>query len=89
MNYEAFTSTPEFNNLHPVKQQIIREVMQTNTHTSPEVMLPRLLSIDKELSKRNLSFTKEETTLLINIIKANMTPAEQQKVDMLMGLFNR
>lgn len=89
MNYQAFTSTPEFNRLHPVKQQIIREIMHANMPSSPEVMLPKIMSINKELSKRNLSFTKEETTILINVMKSNMTPAEQQKVDMLMGMFFR
>lgn len=89
MNYQNFTSTPEFNNLHPVKQQIIKEIMQNNSLSSPEVILPKILTINKELEKRNLSFTKDETVLLINAMKANMSPAEQQKVDMLMGFFNR
>lgn len=89
MNYEKFTSTPEFNHLHPVKQQIIKEIIQNNSFTSPEVILPKILSVNKELEKRNLSFTRDETTLLINIMKENMSTAEQQKVDMLMGLFFR
>lgn len=89
MNEQDLFSTPEFNRLHPVKQQIIKEVAKNNQHTSPETMLPKILSINKELTKRNLNFTKEETTLLINIMKENMSPAERQKVDMLMGLFYR
>ncbi|MDE6625286.1 MAG: hypothetical protein K2K56_02815 [Lachnospiraceae bacterium] len=87
MNYESFTSTKEFKSLHPVKQKILQEVINNNMHASPEAILPKLLSINKELSRRNLSFTSDETSLLINIMKANMTPDEQRKVDMLMGLF--
>ena len=79
MNEQDLFSTPEFNRLHPVKQQIIREVVKNNQHTSPEAMLPKILSINKELTKRNLNFTKEESNLLINIMKENMTPAERQK----------
>lgn len=89
MNEQDFFSTPEFNQLHPVKQQIIREIVKNNHNASPEVMLPKILSINKELNKRNLNFTREETTLLVNIMKENMSPAERQKVDMLMGLFYR
>lgn len=89
MNEQDLFSTPEFNRLHPVKQQIIREVVKNNQYTSPEAMLPKILSINKELTKRNLNFTKEETNLLISIMKENMSPAERQKVDMLMGLFYR
>ncbi|MCM1497722.1 MAG: hypothetical protein NC124_04575 [Clostridium sp.] len=89
MNYDSFTSTKEFKSLHPVKQKILQEVINNNMHASPEAILSKLLSINTELSRRNLSFTNEETALLINIMKANMTPDEQRKVDMLMGLFQR
>jgi hypothetical protein len=36
-----------------------------------------------------MSFTKEESQLLINILKENMTPDQRQKVDMLMKLLPR
>lgn len=89
MNYQDFSSTPEFMNLHPVKQQILKELMQSNPNFSPESMLPKLMTISNELKKRNLGFTKEESNLLIKIMKSNMSPAEQQKVDMLLGFFNK
>lgn len=89
MNFDELSSTKEFSKLHPVKQKIIRELLATNQNVSPEMLLPKIMTINKELSKRNLSFTKEELNLLIKIVKADMPPAEQQKVDMLMNLFNR
>lgn len=87
MNYEEFSSTKEFQNLHPVKQQIIKEVLQNSNLTSPEALLPKFMMINKELSKRSLNFTKEETNLLITVMKANMSPAEQAKVDMVLNMF--
>lgn len=89
MNFEELSSTKEFVNLHPVKQKIIKELLTTNQKVSPEALLPKIMTINKELSKRNLSFTKEELNLLIKIVKSDMSPIEQQKVDMLMNLFNR
>lgn len=89
MDFQEFTSTPEFNRLHPVKKQLIKELVQNNQNASPEAVLPQILSINRELSKRNLNFTKSETTLLVNMLKQNMAPEERQKVDMLMGIFNR
>lgn len=88
MNFQQFISTPEFNRLHPIKQQIIKELANNGNYSSPEAMLPQLMSINKELKKRNLSFTKQETTLLINLMKEGMTPEEQKKVDLLLGLFH-
>lgn len=88
MNYEELLTTPEFQNLHPIKQQIIKEVATNSQNASIESMLPKIMSINKELSKRNLNFTKAETSLLISALKEGMSPSEQQKVDMLMGFLH-
>ena len=89
MTFEELSTTKEFQNLHPVKQQILQEFTKNNKNFSTDTLLPKLMNINKELSKRNLSFTKEETILLINIMKENMTPQERQKVDMLTSMFFR
>lgn len=87
MNYETLLTTPEFQQLNPLKQQIIKELAGNSQNASIESMLPKIMSINKELSKRNLNFTKSETTLLIGVLKEGMSPAEQKKIDMLMGFF--
>ena len=89
MDFQDFTSTPEFNRLHPLKKQIIRELIQNNQNATMEKILPQIMSINQELSRRNMNFTKSETSLLVNMLKQNMSPVERQKVDVLMGLFNR
>lgn len=88
MNQDLFSS-PEFQKLHPVKKQIIQELASSNQNMSPEIMLTKVMAINKELSKRSLNFTKEESALLIRIMKQNMSAADRQKVDLLMGLLNR
>lgn len=89
MEFNDFTSTKEFQNLHPLKQQIIQELVQSSNNMPIEMMLPKIMGINKELSKRNLNFTKDESRLLIGILKEKMTPAERQKVDMLMSFLSR
>lgn len=87
MSYEELLTTPEFQKLHPIKQQIIKEVAEKGKQSSVEAMLPKIMSVNKELTRRNLNFTKSETAILIGVMKEGMSPAEQQKVDMLMGFF--
>jgi hypothetical protein len=89
MDFSDFTSTKEFQNLHPLKQQLIIELVQSSKNTPLEKMLPKIMSINQGLNKRNMSFTKEESQLLIDILKENMTPDQRQKVDMLMNLLPR
>ncbi len=87
MTYEELLTTKEFQKLHPIKQQIIKEVAQMSKTSSIETMLPKIMSVNKELSRRNMNFTKSETSLLIRIMTEGMSPAEKQKVDMLMSFF--
>lgn len=89
MNQKDFFSTPEFQKLHPVKKQIIQELVSNQETMSPETMLSKVMTTNKELSKRNLNFSKEESSLLIQILKQSMSSSDQQKVDLLMGLFHR
>ena len=89
MNQKDFFSTLEFQKLHPVKKLIIQELVSNQETMSPETMLSKVMTINKELSKRNLNFSKEESSLLIQILKQSMSPSDQQKVDLLMGLFHR
>ncbi len=89
MTYQELSSTSEFQKLHPVKQQIIREIFQNGNSSSPEALLSTLMSLNKELSRRNLNFTKEESSLLINAIKETMPIKDRQKVEMLLNLFYR
>ena len=88
MDFQNFTNTNEFKQLHPIKQKIIQELANNGSSSSPETMLPQLMSINRELKKRNLSFTKEETAILIQVMKSDMSPSEQKKVDVLLGLFH-
>ena len=64
MEFNEFASTKEFQNLHPLKQHIIKELVQSSQKAPLEMMLPKVMSINKELGKRNLGFTKEESRLL-------------------------
>ena len=77
MQQQDFFSTPEFMHLHPLKQQIM---------TSVESMIPKIMSINKELNRRNLNFTKSESRLMINILTQDMSPAEKQKIDMILSM---
>ena len=86
MQQQELFSTPEFQRLHPLKQQIIKEVAKSSQNTSIEAMVPKILSINKELSRRNLNFTKAESNLMIRILTQDMSPADRQKVEMFMQM---
>lgn len=88
MDFKDLTTTKEFQKLHPLKKQIIEELVKNSQTTPLEMMLPKVVHINKELAKRNMRFTKEESQLLIQILQANMTDEERKKVNMLMNFMS-
>ncbi|MDO5156834.1 MAG: hypothetical protein Q4D51_12810 [Eubacteriales bacterium] len=89
MEFKDLTNTKEFQNLHPLKKQIIEELYNSSKNTPMELLLPKVMHTNKELGKRNLGFTKEESQLLIGILKENMSDDERKKVDLIMGFLGR
>ena len=87
MDFNDFTNTKEFQKLHPLKKQIIEELYQNSKNTPLEQLLPKVIHTNKELGKRNLGFTKEESKLMIGILTANLTEEERTKVNLLLNFF--
>ncbi|MBO5261113.1 MAG: hypothetical protein J6A82_02490 [Coprococcus sp.] len=77
---------PRLNNMHPLKREILFRLSHTSTNLSPEELLPQVMKINQELHKRNLSFTKEESDIVIDILTENMSPAEKQKINMIRSM---
>ena len=78
-----FENDPRLKNMSPIKREIIGEIMTGKSNASMETMLPEIMKINNELNKRKLSFTREESQLIIDIMMENASPAEKQKIQML------
>mgnify|MGYP000549183516 CR=1 FL=1 len=79
-----FEQNPKLRNIHPTKLRIINEIKE---HQSAEELLPQILQINQELKRRNLSFTKEESALLLEAMEESMSPAERQKFQIIKSFF--
>ena len=78
-----FENDPRLKNMSPIKRAIIGEIMTGRSNASMETMLPEIMKINNELNKRKLSFTREESQLIIDIMMENASPAEKQEIQML------
>ena len=74
---------PRLKNMHPLKREILFRLFHTATAMSPEQILPQLMEINNELKKRDLSFSKAESEIVIDILSEGMSPQEKQKINML------
>lgn len=76
---------PRLNNISPIKLKIINEIAAKSKGKSIEEMLPQIMQINKELQARNISFSKEETALLMDVIEETLPPKDKMKFNMLKG----
>lgn len=81
-----FEDNPKLKNMHPTKLKIINEIREQSRYHSAEEMLPQILQINQELKRRDLSFTKEESALLLEAMEESMSPTERQKFQILKSL---
>jgi hypothetical protein len=50
---------------------------------SMDKLLPLLMTTNKRLQEQNLTFTKDESDMMIEILTKNMTPKEKQQFEMI------
>ena len=73
-----FENDPRLKNLMPLKRQIILELANGSHNATMEQMFPQIMQLNRELQKRNLSFSKEESNLIMDIMMEQASPAERQ-----------
>lgn len=83
---EDISKNPLFQNLSPVKKEIIQEVIDSSEHLSLDKALPLLLKANAKLKKKGENFTKEESTFLITELTRQLTPQERARVAALMKM---
>lgn len=82
-----FTQNPRLKNIDPLKLKIINEIQRKSKNRSIEELLPEIMKINQELNRRNMSFSKEETAVLLDVIEENLSPEEKQRFSMLKNFF--
>ncbi len=81
MNQNLFDNNPMLQNMSPEKLQFLMNFANSKKPNSMQEMMPFLLSFINSAQSKNIQFSNNETDLLINILKQNMTPEEASKAD--------
>ena len=84
-NSNNISNNPRLHNISPLKLKIIREIAEKSKGKTIEEMLPQIMKINKELQARNISFSKDETALLLDVIEETIPPKDKAKFNMLKG----
>lgn len=84
-NERNLSHDPRLSNISPLKLKIIQEIATKSKGKSIDEMLPQIMQLNKELQARNISFSKEETSLLLDVIEETLPPKDKMKFNMLKG----
>ena len=83
---DSILNDPLFQNLSPLKKQVIGELLEQAEGTSLDKAFPLLLKANATLNKNKEAFTTEERNLLIIELTKKLTPEERKKVATLLKL---
>lgn len=85
---EHISSTQEFRNMHPKKQQIIREFDKAVKGKGMQQAMPLLMLTIRKMKEEHLSFTEKEVNCLIAALSENMNDKEKKQLEMIKRYFS-
>lgn len=88
MNPQDLLNNPQLQNISPEKLQFLMSLAQSTSPSgsNPQNMAASLKNTSERASKEGMDFSSGERDLIIEVLKQNLPPQEQQKVDLMMQL---
>lgn len=83
MNNYAWMNHPAMKNIDSRKLVILTELAKEAEGIPRDKALPLLIKANAKMKALNLTFTQQETDLLIEILTKDMSPIEKKKVEMI------
>ncbi|MFV0342841.1 MAG: hypothetical protein ACK5JH_08090 [Anaerocolumna sp.] len=74
---------PAMKNIDARKLAILVDLANEAEGKAPDKALPLLIKANAQLKAMNLSFTSEESDLMVKILTKDMSSSDKQKVDMI------
>lgn len=76
----------QLRNISPAKLRIILDLMEDSKGKGPEALMPMLLQVNQKMQQQGIQFTPEESRLMLDLLKQDMSPAEVKKVEMMQSI---
>lgn len=83
MSDNSWMNNPKLHNVDPRKLAILIEVMKEAEGKPMDKLVPLLMNTNKRLQEQNLTFTKDESDLMIELLTKNMNPKEKMQFEMI------
>lgn len=74
---------PVLSGISNEKMEILTKILDNSGGMEPKQMLTYFIQESNKASKNGINFTDAETDAILNVFKADMTPEEIKKIDMI------
>lgn len=82
-------SNPLFQNLTPEKLQFLMEFQNMQKPTDTNNAAPFFMNTMNQAKQKGINFSKEESSMLIELLMQNMPEGERKKAEMLMMMLKK
>ena len=79
----SWTNNPKMKNVDPRKLAILLEVVKEAEGKPMDKLVPLMMNTNKRLKEQDLTFNKDESDILIDILTKNMSPKEKTQFEMI------
>ncbi len=76
----------QLRNISPAKLRILLDLMEESKGKGPEALMPMLMQVNQKMQRQGIQFTPEESQLMLDMLKQDMSPAEVKKVEMMQSI---
>lgn len=83
MNSPSWKNHPTLKKMDAEKLNWLEKLADQTAKQKPDNILPFLLAVNSNAKKKGIQFTDEETDVILCVLRENMTPEEQKRVDSL------
>ncbi len=85
----SWLNDPVVQKMDPRKKQVLVKLLKDVEGKNMNMGFSALMSANNQLSRQGLSFTPEETNLLVKRITSTLSPEDQKKAQMVMQMMSQ
>lgn len=79
----SWSNNPKLKNIDPRKLTILLELVKEAEGKPMDKLIPIMMNTQKKLQQQNLSFSKDESDVMIDILTKNMNAKEKMQFEMI------
>ena len=78
----------QLRNIPPAKLRIILDLMEASRGKGTDSIMPLLMQANHKMQQQGLQFTPNESQLILDLLKEDMTPDEIRRLEMMQSIIS-